>query len=535
MRLAIEYRRQPRSGSVLLAVLIVLPLLFLAAYQFSQLMMQEYAAAQSALKTTQAKALANSGVNMCAVYLSSSTAMSGNLNNNPYSNTGAFQNIPVSDGGGKVIGRFSIVAPYDQNDPNFSANSQSSFRYGVIDESSKININALYKIDKGATLAKVLTNLNTNTVTSQITDSINTWIDGTSRPNGADNTYYNGLTPAYNLKAAPFDSVDELLLVEGVTPLVLYGTDWNRNGMQDPGEDSGGGWDPGLAPYLTVYSRELNTDSQNKPRTWLNTAITSNSFSTYLSGLQTSLGDNSVANFVILYRVYGSVNGRPSSATNRAVVDADFSSDVAGYLQKNSGSLPPATSISPYDIIDKTLYFAVRKTGPGAPPPPFQISCTVTSKGNAQLLATLLDKTSNTDPSKTPEFSGKLNLLTAPQSVLNAFASAGVAGLTPDDVGKITQSRPDVTQSLPTDAKYQSLAWLISDVGLSPAVAKGLDAYFTSRTTVYRVQAIGYFDDGGPVARIEAVIDATNGSPRIVMWRDLSELGKGYNLSGTNQ
>ena len=32
------------------------------------------------------------------------------------------------------------------------------------------------------------------------------------------------------------------------------------------------------------------------------------------------------------------------------------------------------------------------------------------------------------------------------------------------------------------------------------------------------------------VGRLEAVIDTNNGRPRIVYWRDLTELGKGFDL-----
>jgi len=52
----------------------------------------------------------------------------------------------------------------------------------------------------------------------------------------------------------------------------------------------------------------------------------------------------------------------------------------------------------------------------------------------------------------------------------------------------------------------------------------------TARSQVYRVQSMGYFDKGGPVARIEAVIDTNAGQPRIVYWRDISELGKGFDI-----
>jgi type II secretion system (T2SS) protein K len=546
MRLSAKYRRRSRSrsGSVLLAVLIVLPLLFLAAYQFGELMWQEYAAANSALKTAQAKALANSAINMCAVYLSSSNGGATNFNNNIYSNTSSFQSAQITNTDGTVAGLFSVVAAYDQNDPNFSANSQTSFRYGVIDESGKININSLYKLDPtGATLTKVLQTLsansvaNPNAVTSTGTDSILDWIDPDEnpRPNGAESQYYSGLNPPYNCKNYYLDTVDELLLVQGMTPQILYGTDWNRNGMQDPGEDSGGTWDPGLAPYLTVYSRELNTDPNNNPRTSVNGTISS----TYYSNLQSALG-NDLANFIVLYRYAG---GTTSPAAPK-MVTSDFSSNVSGFVQQLVNSPPTVNAIaSLYDLINKTLYFAVpmaaggggrggRGGGGGITLKVFTVASPLS--GNSQmttLLPTLLNEMTT---SAAQEFPGKINVLTAPESVLNAFVGA-VANLTSTDVQNILQSRPDVTQAMPTDPQYQSLAWLIITANLDPVKVGALDSYFTSRTSVYRVQALGYFDKGGPVARIEAVIDVTNANPRIVMWRDLSELGKGFNVTNTNQ
>ena len=41
-------------------------------------------------------------------------------------------------------------------------------------------------------------------------------------PNGAKSDYYNALSPAYDCKNAPYESVDELLLVKGVTPSMLF-------------------------------------------------------------------------------------------------------------------------------------------------------------------------------------------------------------------------------------------------------------------------------------------------------------------------
>jgi hypothetical protein len=117
--------------------------------------------------------------------------------------------------------------------------------------------------------------------------------------------------------------------------------------------------------------------------------------------------------------------------------------------------------------------------------------------------------------------------MTASQTVLNCLKEP--AGLTDADIQTIVSKRPapDVAGS---DLLYRTSAWLISDCNLPVATVKKLDPYLTSRTQVYRFQALGYFERGGPVARIEAVVDTNMGRPRIAYWRDLSELGRGFDL-----
>ncbi len=92
----------------------------------------------------------------------------------------------------------------------------------------------------------------------------------------------------------------------------------------------------------------------------------------------------------------------------------------------------------------------------------------------------------------------------------------------------ILSTRPNLSSAEPPDPIFQTPAWLLTEAKLDPATLMLLDAYITTRSQVYRVQSVGYFDDNGPTARIEAIIDTNGGRPRIVMWRDLTPLGKGW-------
>jgi len=100
----------------------------------------------------------------------------------------------------------------------------------------------------------------------------------------------------------------------------------------------------------------------------------------------------------------------------------------------------------------------------------------------------------------------------------------GVPGLQDSDVIQIVAARRGADLGSPV---FQTPTWLLTEANVSATTLSGLDKFVTSRSQVFRVQSVGYFDDGGPAARVEAVIDTNGGRPRIIAWRDLTELGKG--------
>jgi general secretion pathway protein K len=86
---------------------------------------------------------------------------------------------------------------------------------------SKININTA----DGPLLQQVLSQQGADAgVISEVSDSVLDWIDADdiTRPAGAESDYYLGLTPSYYAKNAPMDSIEELLLVKGVTHKMFY-------------------------------------------------------------------------------------------------------------------------------------------------------------------------------------------------------------------------------------------------------------------------------------------------------------------------
>lgn len=76
-----------------------------------------------------------------------------------------------------------------------------------------------------------------------IVDSIKDWIDEDeiTTDAGAESSYYSSLDPPYRAKNAPFDCIEELLMIKGVTKEIYYGTKEK----------------PSLAAYVTADSDGL--------------------------------------------------------------------------------------------------------------------------------------------------------------------------------------------------------------------------------------------------------------------------------------
>jgi hypothetical protein len=120
---------------------------------------------------------------------------------------------------------------------------------------------------------------------------------------------------------------------------------------------------------------------------------------------------------------------------------------------------------------------------------------------------------------------GRINVNTASMQVL-----LGLPNMTVQLATQITaaQTAGSSSQSSSTQAPRATNAWLVVEGLCSANTMAGLDPYLTARGDVYRVQSVGFFDEGGPVVRLEAVIDSAVTPARILNVRDLTELGRGF-------
>ncbi len=245
-----------QRGTVLVLVLwIAFGLIVLAVY-FAHTMSLELRGAQNRYTSLQAGHATTAAARYVGYVLT--TYGTNGIVPNLTQNLPQFQtaDVPVGESHFWLLGRSQLLTTPDRA------------TFGLVDEASKLNLNT-------ATL-EMLEALPGMTV--ELAAAIVDWRDEDSEPteNGAEDEIYARLNPARRAKNAPFETVEELRLVNGATLEILYGEDTNLNGVLDLNENDGddspppdnrdGRLQPGLLEYVTVYSRQPNTSPTGSAR-----------------------------------------------------------------------------------------------------------------------------------------------------------------------------------------------------------------------------------------------------------------------------
>lgn len=131
---------------------------------------------------------------------------------------------------------------------------QGTCEIKVVSEAGKVNINVVSE----SMLRKIIDQLGLEQEARDIVvDSILDWRDPNDfhRVNGAENEYYQSLKEPYYCKNGNLDSVEELLLVRGVTPDLFYG----RKGLKKEEEEKKVDR-VGLQDLFSIYSTGEQVD-----------------------------------------------------------------------------------------------------------------------------------------------------------------------------------------------------------------------------------------------------------------------------------
>lgn len=530
-----------RDGYVMIAVLLVIVVLSYAAYRYMDSMTASYHVSIKATDSVQVKTFAVSGIHFAAGALADQAYLENTLGGNYSDNASVFSNAIAGSGEGpRGGGRFAL--------PNVTnlGNGQYSTTYGAADESAKLNINAMIQQDQtGQVLYDALMKL--PNMTEEIADAIVDWVDVDDEPRtaGAESGEYS----TYRPKNGPINTLDELLLVRGVTVQLLYGNDLNRNGQADTGEADGGEFSRGWSELLTPYGREPNVDSTGTKRIYLAGDELSDIYEQLLPAVPQEIAD-----WILAYRLFNTAStgtsgggGSGGGGTTTIVTTTTGGGQTivvrSTTTQSGGGAQTPQTMTATPEQVTaavqlalstglatskrkpKTIFDLANQTitlpkPPGSPAnaPTYTFPSPLNNPEKLkQYLPLLLDKTTTTQGT---ELIPRININTAPREVLMT-----VPGMTEEMADEIVANRTGLD---PLDPATTTGAWLATTLNMPTATFNAMSKYITGRTQLYRVQSIGYFGNGGPTARVEAVIDTNQGKPRIVYFRDLTELGRGF-------
>jgi type II secretory pathway component PulK len=555
-------------------VLVVVAVATLAAYSFTDTMLAFDDAANLVGDQVQTRAVAESAIEMTRLILSQSAEMRdtlGGIYNNP-AIFQAIQVVPPTDDARSV--NFSIVAPAMNE-----MGRLSGIRYGLRNESSRLNVNALISLDKNADLLMPALNLIsgdsadfTNSLQSssaisgqdpselslpqsllmslpgmtlQIADSILDWLDEDSdpRPNGSELEYYSVLPTPYAPKNGPIDSVEELLLVRGVTPDLLFGIDSNRNGVVDPAERQRGVVDAtqtsslGWTSFLTVHGYESNKRRDGTPKIDVNQddlevlyqqlsgVIENPDYSSYIVAFRVG-GQSSIAKAATSASAGNTQSSSQSSSNPGSTGDKSQQPAGAGGMPQSVNTNIPVwtgdqiskldltgggTKLTQIlDLIDSTVTIGGQSYRSPFTSDPLQM---------ASYMPLLMDALSTIEFDKMP---GRININECPAELLY-----GVPILEAETVEAILEARAEFNES--ENRRYET--WLLVEGLVTLDTMRTLTPLFTGGGDVFSAQIIAYYETSSTATRLETVIDATGLNPRIANLRDLSHLGRGFDLS----
>jgi hypothetical protein len=490
----------------LVFVLIVVAMLSFSAYEMSHWVSIEADTSILLSKQVQARYLAESG--SAVVETLALLKARGRDVPEPVNVASLFEGISVpidvpDDGTSTesaTLGRFAVyVAGDGGGEQDRPSAATSEIRWGTESEGGRLHFHHVVYSDPfraEETLMKL------PGATREIVQAILDWTDGDDdkREVGAERDDYERLDPPITPRNGPIESIEELLLVKGVTPELLYGEDFNRNGRLDPEEDDGaatlpmdnqdGKLDRGWSSMLTLYSRETNVDSKGRPRIFVNDG----EWGRLYGRVSQTLGVE-WARFLVAARAVG--------LPDAPIPDPEWAHE--GFRIESLVALKDASIVGDWNgkpvSIDSPLLS--------------------TSDDFGEQWRSVLDVLSTRWE---PVFEGRIDVTSADGRVL-----ATVPELSEEERAKILESRPDVSlpvdwtgpsegESLTKDRPDPTTSWLWSQRVFPIDDGRWWDHRFTSGSVVRRFHAIGFTDDDRVVCRIEVILDVSSRLPVVRSW-----------------
>lgn len=578
----IRIRRTSRRGVMMLIVTLVLTALTLSGAALLTLMKAEREATGTRGRNELVQGVDRSAVVFLIGAVESTKEERENFGG-LYNNPSRFCAVPLLtvEEGAETSSRFTVVAP------DFTQTKIDGIRYGLVDESTKLNLEAVlaWENEKEGAGRDALMKL--PGMTAIAADSILDWIDPDerARANGAEAKYYSSKKLPYSPRNAVPVFLEEILLARGVTRSQLYGSDENftygadkldleqedqalGGSLLSGGDLFGGAGALGGAfgrssssstgesiPWkelITVFSAEKDVDPQGEARVDLN----GSNLQFLYQELQSRVGED-LAKFVVLYRQYGPRPTNDAASGGASAQAQRRTGRVSGYSRGDNANSRAGRRSSGYTFAGQggansgadDLVAAdgsqLTRGALNSAQINYQTSAATALETPLDLVGaqvvvgnTLYDSpiSANRDAATIERLFTLLDYCSTSESTtivgrvnINAAPNAVLAaipGMNESVVQRIVDARPDPSKTLPKD--YRHAAWLYAKEIVSLDQMRELYDKTTAQGDVYRGQVIGFLDGSDETARAEVVVDGTTLPPRQVFYKDLTTLGKGF-------
>lgn len=502
--------RRSRRGIVLVLVMVVITMVSLAGFSFVASMSNENKAVHLRGEQLQMENAIASAEEFLKVYIqrsksdvdsASAASPLAQLAGPGGDDESLMRGVVVDEDGPKRRIRFTAIAPrYDET-------GVATLRYGLERESNRLDLRSVADWENRHPGAGRLALLGLPGMTESIADALLDWMDGDSDPrqSGAEMDFYASLNPPYSPRNGVPESLEELLLVKGITRELIFGRDADQNHRLDYEEqssttgtarDASGERQWPWIELLTIYSNEQNKTRQGKPRINLNHRD--------IRELHRQLSESfapTFAAYVVLYRQNGpALNARPGVAVS--TVPIDFTKSARFQIS------------SALDLLQSRVQIG------GIPGQGTVVECplTIHPEGSHELLWQLYD---DLTVSPLPYLKGRVNINTAPAEVLRSLP-----GLDKALADQIVAARSGTGNGEKSHDDHPY--WIYTEGLVDITRLKELSPFLTVGGDTHRTQIVAFSEKSRLSQRVELVLDASEKPTRRVMWKDLQVLGRGF-------
>jgi hypothetical protein len=117
---------------------------------------------------------------------------------------------------------------------------------------------------------------------------------------------------------------------------------------------------------------------------------------------------------------------------------------------------------------------------------------------------------------------GRININECPAELIR-----GIPLISAEVAEAIIEARGQGSDS--ENRKYET--WPLVEGLVTLEEMKLLMPLITSGGDVYRAQIVGYYEGRNGSSRAEVIFDGTTANPKVIYWRDLGHLGRGFDVS----